>query len=73
MLLILDEGTASIDQRSLGLIWETLGTLKGRKTIVVISHDQPAPPGVSAVFELVDGRIRRRPTGTQFEERREEA
>jgi ABC-type multidrug transport system fused ATPase/permease subunit len=72
VLLILDEGTASIDQRSLGLIWETLGTLKGRKTIVVISHDQPAPPGVSAVFELVDGRIRRRPAGTHPDARREE-
>jgi zinc transport system ATP-binding protein len=38
-ILILDEPTANIDQRMEGDIFDLLATLKGRLTILVVSHD----------------------------------
>lgn len=38
-LLLLDEPTSNIDAQSLSLFLETLGEIKGRKTILLVSHD----------------------------------
>jgi len=38
-LLILDEPTANMDEESEGRLFETLGNLKGRTTILIVTHD----------------------------------
>lgn len=38
-LLILDEPTANMDAESEGRLFETLGELKGRATILIVTHD----------------------------------
>jgi zinc transport system ATP-binding protein len=38
-LILLDEPTSNIDTRSLAILLETLSELKGRKTILLVTHD----------------------------------
>jgi len=39
-LLILDEPTANMDEESEARLFETLGKLKGRATILIVTHDR---------------------------------
>jgi ATP-binding cassette subfamily C protein len=55
-LLILDEATAALDRESEAAVWETIGKLRGRATVIAISH-QPALSGVAdRVYRLENGR-----------------
>ncbi len=38
-LLVLDEPTANMDSESEGRLFQTLGTLKGKTTILIVTHD----------------------------------
>jgi ATP-binding cassette subfamily C protein len=54
-LLILDEATASLDAESEDAIWATVAALRGRTTVVAISH-QPAVTRVAdRVYRIEDG------------------
>ncbi len=56
-LLILDEATSALDQASEAAICETLGQLKGKLTMIVVSH-QPALAAIAdQVYRLDDGRV----------------
>jgi ATP-binding cassette subfamily C protein len=48
-LLIFDEATAALDAESEAAVWQTVAALRGRTTVVAISHHQ----GVAAVADLV--------------------
>jgi ATP-binding cassette subfamily C protein len=39
-LLILDEATAALDPEAEAAVWATVGELRGKTTIVAISHQQ---------------------------------
>ncbi|MGH0032664.1 MAG: ABC transporter ATP-binding protein [Myxococcota bacterium] len=57
-LLILDEATAALDADSEAAVWATVAKLRGRTTVVAISH-QPALAAVAdRVFRLHDGKVR---------------
>ena len=58
-LLVLDEPTTALDPRTEAGICETLSSLKGRITIVAVSH-QPALAGIAdIVYRISDGRARK--------------
>jgi ATP-binding cassette subfamily C protein len=53
-LLILDEATAALDSESEAAVWETVKGLRGKTTVVAISH-QPALVGVANRIYRVEG------------------
>jgi ATP-binding cassette subfamily C protein len=58
-LLILDEATAALDPESERAVWETVARLRGRTTVVAISH-QPALMAVAdAVYRIEAGNATR--------------
>ena len=58
-LLILDEATAALDRETEDAVWQTVARLRGRTTVIAISH-QPALTAVADVtYRLVDGRAER--------------
>lgn len=55
-LLILDEATAALDAESEAEVWRTVAGLRGRTTVIAISH-QPALAGVAdRIYRIEDGR-----------------
>ncbi len=57
-LLILDEATAALDPESEAELWRTMEVLRGRTTIVAISH-QPALAGVAdRIYRIENGTAR---------------
>ncbi len=62
-LLILDEATAALDPASERAVWEAVEELRGRATVVAVSH-QPALLGVADLaFRVADGRVTSIPAG----------
>ena len=58
-LLILDEATAALDPENEAAVWSTVVGLRGRTTIIAISH-QPALVGVAdRIYRIEDGRANR--------------
>jgi len=57
-LLILDEATAALDAETELEVWRTIAQLRGRTTVVAISH-QPALASVAdRIYRIEDGRAR---------------
>jgi ATP-binding cassette subfamily C protein len=55
-LLILDEATAALDPQSEAVVWQAVGRLRGRMTILAISH-QPALTDVARrIYRIENGR-----------------
>jgi ABC-type multidrug transport system fused ATPase/permease subunit len=55
-LLILDEATASLDPETEAAVWATVETLRGKTTVVAISH-QPALAGVADHVYRIEGGV----------------
>ena len=53
-LLILDEATANLDLESEQAVWDTVAGLRGKTTVVAISH-QPALVGVADRIYRIEG------------------
>ena len=53
-LLILDEATANLDLESEQAVWDTVAALRGKTTVVAISH-QPALVGVADRIYRIEG------------------
>jgi len=58
-LLILDEATASLDPDSESAIRETVKSLSGTMTILVVSHQPTLLEAADRIYRLEDGRVRR--------------
>ena len=56
-LLILDEATNALDGAAEERLLETLMKLRGRVTVVMISHRLPAELAVDRLFHLEDGSL----------------
>ncbi len=55
-LLILDEATAALDRESEAALWQAIRRLRGRTTVIAISH-QPALVGLAdQIYRLENGR-----------------
>jgi ABC-type multidrug transport system fused ATPase/permease subunit len=57
-LLILDEPTSALDVRSEQLIRETIATLKGRVTVVIIAHRLSTLDMCDRIMVIEDGQLR---------------
>jgi ATP-binding cassette subfamily B protein len=56
-LLILDEPTNSLDERSLREVLDNLSSLPSAPAVLLISHDQRALAGADVVVHLHEGRV----------------
>ena len=55
--LLLDEPTANLDPESEAAVWSTLEGLRGRTTMIAISH-QPTLQGVAdRIYRIVSGSV----------------
>jgi ATP-binding cassette subfamily C protein len=57
-LLILDEATSALDPESEEVVRQTMQNLKGRLTILAISHNRALVQAADYVYQLGDGRAR---------------
>jgi ATP-binding cassette subfamily C protein len=72
-LLILDEATAALDRESEDAVWQTVSKLRGRTTVVAISH-QPALTRVAdRIFRIEGGRVREQVAGADGRSKRDVA
>jgi len=58
-LLILDEATSALDPESEEAVRQTMEVLKGRLTILAISHNRAMVEAADQVYQLADGGARR--------------
>ena len=58
-LLILDEATAALDAGNEAAIWRTIVALRGRTTVVAISHQSALGQVADRIYRLRDGRAER--------------
>ncbi len=58
-LLIFDEATAALDAESEAAVWQTVASLRGRTTVVAISHHPALASVADLVYRIADGRAER--------------
>jgi len=56
-ILILDESTSSLDEHTEKNIMETINKLKGKKTVIIISHRKSTVKNCDKIFEISNGKI----------------
>ena len=54
-LLILDEATSALDHQAEAEVWETLGTLRGRMTLLAVTHRPSLVHDADRVYRLEKG------------------
>ena len=59
LLLIFDEATAALDAESEAAVWQTIASLRGRTTVVAISHHPGLGSVADLVYRIADGRAER--------------
>ncbi|TVS12374.1 MAG: ABC transporter ATP-binding protein [Wenzhouxiangella sp.] len=59
-LLILDEATSNLDSESEAAVIETVTNLRGKLTLLAVSHDEGLVEAADCVFRLREGRIEER-------------
>jgi ABC-type multidrug transport system fused ATPase/permease subunit len=57
-VLVIDEGTANLDPRTEAAIVETIGELRGKKTIIAITHRSAFVRNCDCIYMLAQGRLR---------------
>jgi ATP-binding cassette subfamily C protein len=62
-LLIFDEATAALDKQGEAAVWRTVAGLRGRTTVVAISHQPALLEVADRVFRIEGGRVRAEPGG----------
>jgi ATP-binding cassette subfamily C protein len=55
-LLILDEATAGLDRDSQGAVWKTLERLRGRVTVLAITHQPLLASASDRIYRVESGR-----------------
>ena len=56
-MLVVDEGTANLDNETEAAIVDTLGRLRGERTIIVIAHRLGVVKNCDCVYLLRHGRV----------------
>ncbi len=57
-IIIFDEATSSLDQKSEKVIQQAIRELKGSKTIIIITHRPSMLDGVDRIFSVSDGQVK---------------
>jgi ATP-binding cassette subfamily B protein len=71
-IIVLDEPTSALDPLGERLVTETLASLKGKRTIVIVSHRLSTVTGCDQIFVMRDGRVVERGTHDQLVGRRQD-
>jgi ATP-binding cassette subfamily C protein len=58
-LLVLDEATAALDPENEAAVWATVARLRGRTTVVAISHQPGVVRVADRVYQIADGVVQR--------------
>jgi len=58
-LLVLDEATAALDPENEAAVWATVAELRGRTTVVAISHQPGVMRVADRVYQIADGAVQR--------------
>jgi ATP-binding cassette subfamily C protein len=58
-LLVLDEATAALDPENEAAVWATVAELRGRTTVVAISHQPTVMRVADRVYQIADGVVKR--------------
>ena len=56
-ILVLDEATSSLDSQTEASVMDAINSLKGRKTIIMITHRLATVEACDVVFQMDQGRI----------------
>jgi ABC-type bacteriocin/lantibiotic exporter with double-glycine peptidase domain len=56
-LIILDEATSALDMEAERAIAETIGNLRGKKTLIVVAHRPALVEQCDWVYQLADGQV----------------
>ena len=56
-LLLLDEATAALDAESETAVWDAVARLRGRTTVVAISHQPALSKIADRIYRIEDGRV----------------
>ena len=56
-LLLLDEATAALDADSEAAVWDAVERLRGRTTVVAISHQPALSKIADRIYRIQDGRV----------------
>ena len=56
-ILILDEATSALDIHTEKKVMQSIDNLKGRKTVIIVTHRLSTIENCDSIFQLVDGRI----------------
>lgn len=62
-ILVLDEATAALDHETEKAVMESIETLQGFKTLIIIAHRITTIKGCDEIYEIVDGKAVRREYG----------
>jgi ATP-binding cassette subfamily C protein len=58
-LLVLDEATAALDPETEAAVWSTVARLRGRTTVIAISHQPGVMRVADRVYRIADGEVQR--------------
>lgn len=61
-VIIFDEATSSLDSRSENIIKETIASLKGNKTLIIVAHRLQTVEDCDSIVWLENGRIKKKDT-----------
>ena len=56
-VLVLDEATSSLDNKTEATVMETIGNLRGQHTILIIAHRLDTIKKADLIFEIQDGKV----------------
>ena len=70
-VLILDEATSNVDSQSEELIFEAINSLKGKKTVIIISHRLANVENSDRIYLLEDGEIAEHGTHQELKVRKD--
>jgi ABC-type dipeptide/oligopeptide/nickel transport system ATPase component len=56
-ILILDEATSSLDERSENEILHTINNLKNKLTIIIVAHKKSVLDFCDTIYEIKDGKL----------------
>ena len=56
-LLVLDEATSALDPETEAAVMETVNSLHGKRTIVIVAHAEAALTGCDAVYRVENGKL----------------
>lgn len=58
-VLVLDEATSALDSETEAMVMESIDSLSGRKTLLIIAHRLTTIRNCNIVYEIKDGKVRR--------------